>query len=179
MIQPTVMFAGLGSCVPSRLVTNADFEKVLETSDTWIQERTGIKQRYFAGPGETTSGMARDASLKALADAKLEPMDLDLIVGATASPDRLLPSIACDVQALIGARNAAAFDVIEVNDSYAYQLPMWIEGLGVCADGLDRGVQQQLRPVETVLVSGLQHLFRAKIEEEPYDRDTMFLRVLE
>jgi 3-oxoacyl-[acyl-carrier-protein] synthase-3 len=132
MIQPTVTFAGLGSVVPSRLVTNADFEKTLDTSDTWIQERTGIRQRYFAGPGETTSGMARDASLKALADAKLEPADVDLIVGATASPDRLLPSMACDVQALIGARNAAAFDVIAA-------CPGWVYALVVAKSMIDAG----------------------------------------
>ena len=132
MTQPLVTFAGLGSCVPSRLVTNADFEKTLETSDTWIQERTGIKQRYFAGPGETTSGMARDASLRAMADAKMEPADLDLIVGATASPDRLLPSMACDVQALLGARNAAAFDVIAA-------CPGWVYALVVAKSMLDAG----------------------------------------
>jgi 3-oxoacyl-[acyl-carrier-protein] synthase-3 len=136
MIQPTVTFAGLGSCVPSRLVTNADFEKVLDTSDTWIQERTGIKQRYFAGPGETTSGMAKNASLKALADAKLEATDLDLIIGATASPDRLLPSMACDVQAMIGAKNAAAFDVIAA-------CPGWVYGLVVARSMIEAGTAQR------------------------------------
>ncbi len=136
MIQPTVTFAGLGSCVPSRLVTNADFEKVLDTSDTWIQERTGIKQRYFAGPGETTSGMATDAGRKALADAKLEATDLDLIVGATASPDRLLPSMACDVQAMLGAKNAAAFDVIAA-------CPGWLYGLVVARSMIEAGTAHQ------------------------------------
>jgi 3-oxoacyl-[acyl-carrier-protein] synthase-3 len=132
MTQPTVTFAGLGSCVPSRLVTNADFEKVLDTSDTWIQERSGIKQRYFAGPGETTSGMATDASRKALEDAKLDATDLDLIVGATASPDRLLPSMACDVQANLGAKNAAAFDVIAA-------CPGWLYGVVVARSMIQAG----------------------------------------
>jgi len=136
MTQPSVTFAGLGSCVPSRLVTNADFEKVLDTSDTWIQERTGIKQRYFAGPGETTSGMAKDASLRALADAKLQATDLDLVVGATASPDRLLPSMACDVQALIGAKNAAAFDVIAA-------CPGWLYGVVVARSMIEAGTAQR------------------------------------
>ena len=122
MNTPTVAFAGLGSMVPSRVVTNADFEKTLETSDTWIRERTGIRERHFAGPDETTAGMARDASLLALADAKLEPADVDLIVGATASPDRLLPSMACDLQALLGAKNAAAFDVIAACPGWVYAL---------------------------------------------------------
>ncbi len=132
MTQALVTFAGLGSCVPSRLVTNADFEKVLETSDTWIQERTGIKQRYFAGPGETTAGLAKEAGARALADAKLEATDIDLLVGATASPDRLLPSMACDVQALLGARNAAAFDVIAA-------CPGWLYGVVIARSMIEAG----------------------------------------
>lgn len=132
MKAPTVAFAGLGALVPPRVVTNADFEKTLDTSDTWIQERTGIRERHFAGPGETTAGMARDASLLALAEAKLGAADLDLIVGATASPDRLLPSMACDVQALIGAKNAAAFDVIAA-------CPGWIYALVVAKSMIDAG----------------------------------------
>jgi 3-oxoacyl-[acyl-carrier-protein] synthase-3 len=145
MTNPTVTFAGIGSCVPSRLVTNADFEKVLDTSDTWIQERTGIKQRHFAGPGETTSGMAKDASLKALADAKLQPTDLDLVVGATASPDRLLPAMACDVQALIGATNAAAFDVIAA-------CPGWLYGVEIARSMIAAGT------VHRALVVGSERL---------------------
>ena len=120
MKTPTVAFAGLGSTVPKRVVTNADFEKTLDTSDTWIRERSGIRERHHAGPDETTSGMARDACLLALADAKLGAADVDLIVGATASPDRLLPSMACDVQALIGAKQAAAFDVIAACPGWLY-----------------------------------------------------------
>jgi len=129
---PTVAFAGLGAKVPSRLVTNADFEQTLDTSDTWIQERTGIRQRYFAGPGETTAGMARDACQLALADAKRDVLDVDLLVGATASPDRLLPSMACDVQALLGAKNAAAFDVIAA-------CPGWVYALTVAKAMIDAG----------------------------------------
>ncbi len=120
MKTPTVAFAGLGSKVPSRVVTNADFEKTLETSDTWIRERSGIRERRFAGPDESTAGMARDASLRALEDAKLTPEDVDLIVGATASPDRLLPSMACDLQALLGAKRAAAFDVVAACPGWVY-----------------------------------------------------------
>jgi len=117
---PTVAFAGLGSRVPSRVVTNADFEKTLETSDTWIRERSGIRERRFAGPDESTAGMARDACLLALEDAKRSPADVDLIVGATASPDRLLPSMACDLQALLGAKGAAAFDVVAACPGWVY-----------------------------------------------------------
>ena len=148
MKAPAVAFAGLGALVPSRVVTNADFEKTLDTSDTWIQERTGIRERHFAGPGETTSGMARDACLLALADAKLEAADVDLIVGATASPDRLLPSMACDVQALIGARQAAAFDVIAA-------CPGWIYALTVAKAMIEAGSAQRALVVGSERLSAI------------------------
>jgi len=146
--SPTVAFAGLGALVPSRVVTNADFEKTLDTSDTWIRERTGIRERHFTGPGETTSGMARDASLLALADAKLEPADIDLIVGATASPDRLLPSMACDVQALLGAKNAAAFDVIAA-------CPGWVYALTVAKAMIEAGSAQRALVVGSEQLSAI------------------------
>jgi 3-oxoacyl-[acyl-carrier-protein] synthase-3 len=148
MKTPSVAFAGLGAMVPSRVVTNADFEKTLETSDTWIRERTGIRERHFAGPGETTSGMARDASLLALADAKIDPSEIDLIVGATASPDRLLPSMACDVQALIGARGAAAFDVIAA-------CPGWIYALTVAKSMIEAGSSQRALVVGSEKLSAI------------------------
>ncbi len=133
---PAVAFAGLGAWVPPRVVTNADFEKSLDTSDTWIRERTGIRERRFASPEETTAGMARDASLLALEDAGLGPDDIDLIVGATASPDRLLPSMACDLQALLGAKRAAAFDVIAA-------CPGWVYGVVVAKSMIEAGTAQR------------------------------------
>jgi len=126
-------------------VTNADLERTLDTSDTWIQERTGIRERHFTSPGETTAGMGRDASLLALADAGLTPGDMDVIVAATASPDRLLPSMACDVQALLGAKNAAAFDVVAA-------CPGWIYALVVAKSMIDAGTG------ERVLVIGSEQL---------------------
>jgi len=159
MKTPAVAFAGLGAMVPPRVVTNADFEKTLNTSDTWIRERTGIRERHFAGPGETTAGMARDACLLALADAKLEAADVDLIVGATASPDRLLPSMACDVQALIGARQAAAFDVIAA-------CPGWIYALTVAKAMIEAGSAHR------ALVVGSEQL--SKITDQT-DRSTAVL----
>ncbi len=134
--RPAVAFAGLGAWVPPRVVTNADFEKTLDTSDTWIRERSGIRERRFATPQETTAGMARDASLLALQDAGLRPEDLDLIVGATASPDRLLPSMACDLQALLGAKNAAAFDVIAA-------CPGWVYGVVVAKSMIEAGAARR------------------------------------
>ncbi len=159
MKAPTVAFAGLGSMVPVRVVTNADFEKTLNTSDTWIRERTGIRERHFAGPGETTAGMARDACLLALADAQLEAADIDLIVGATASPDRLLPSMACDVQALLGAKQAAAFDVIAA-------CPGWIYALTVAKAMIEAGSARH------ALVVGSEQL--SKITDQT-DRSTAVL----
>jgi 3-oxoacyl-[acyl-carrier-protein] synthase-3 len=157
--QPIVAFAGLGSWVPPRVVTNADFERTLDTSDTWIRERTGIRERHFAGPGETTSGMARDASLLALTDAGLGAADIDLIVAATASPDRLLPSMACDVQALIGASKAAAFDVIAA-------CPGWVYALVVAESMIASGAG------ERALVVGSERL---SCITDPTDRSTAVL----
>lgn len=148
MNRPTVAFAGLGACVPKRVVTNADFEKVLDTSDTWIQERTGIKQRYFAGPEETTAGMGRDAGLLALSDAKLQPGDIDVLIGATASPDRLLPSMACDVQALLGAKNAAAFDVVAA-------CPGWLYGVVIGKSMIDSGTARRVLVVGSEKLSAI------------------------
>jgi 3-oxoacyl-[acyl-carrier-protein] synthase-3 len=124
VIKPVTAFAGLGTYVPGKVLTNADFERMLDTSDTWIRERTGIRERHIASAEETTAAMAKEASLKALAEAGLTPTDVDLIVMATATPDRLLPSAACDVQALLGAKNATAFDVIAA-------CPGWVYGLTV------------------------------------------------
>jgi 3-oxoacyl-[acyl-carrier-protein] synthase-3 len=139
--RPAVAFAGLGSRVPSRVVTNADFEKTLDTSDTWIRERTGIRQRYFAGPDETTAGMARDASLRALEDAGMAPGDLDLVVGATAS-------MVCDVQALIGAKNAAAFDVIAA-------CPGWLYGVVVAKAMVEAGAASRALVVGSEKLSAI------------------------
>jgi 3-oxoacyl-[acyl-carrier-protein] synthase-3 len=126
--RPFAAFAGLGTYVPARIVPNAEFEATLETSDTWIRERTGISERRIAEPTETTAMMAAEASRRALAEAGLAAADLDAIVLATATPDRLLPSVACDVQALLGAVGCTAFDV-------AAACPGWLYGL-VVGEGL-------------------------------------------
>jgi len=132
--RPIVEFAGLGVAVPDRVVTNAEFEKTLETSDQWIVERTGIRERRVAAPGQSVAMLARDASLKALDAAGIGPADLDAIVLATATPDRLLPSTACDLQALLGARNAAAFDVSAACPGFLYALTV-AEGLIASGQG--------------------------------------------
>jgi len=122
MQRPFARITGIGSAVPARLVTNADLEKVLDTSDQWIVERTGIRQRYMATPEETVAGMSLTASERAMSRAGITATDLDAIVMGTASPDRLLPSTACDLQALIGATNAAAFDVQAACPGFIYAL---------------------------------------------------------
>jgi 3-oxoacyl-[acyl-carrier-protein] synthase-3 len=119
---PRVAIAGLGAYAPERVMTNAEFEATLDTSDTWIRERTGIRERHLARPDETTAQMAAAASRRALTEAGITADQLDTIVVATATPDRLLPSLAVDVQALLGAGNAQAFDLIAACSGWLYAL---------------------------------------------------------
>jgi 3-oxoacyl-[acyl-carrier-protein] synthase III len=102
---------GTGSYAPEKVVTNADLEKIVETSDAWITERTGIKERRQAAAGELTSDMAVQAAVRALALADTRPEELDLIVVGTISPDMPMPSCAAFVQHKLGAKRAFAFDV--------------------------------------------------------------------
>jgi 3-oxoacyl-[acyl-carrier-protein] synthase-3 len=108
---PRSRIIGTGSYVPEKIVTNQDLEKIVETSDAWITERTGIKQRHFAAEGETTSDMALHASRKALRMAGAGPEDIDLIVVGTVTPDMPMPSCATFLQGKLGATHAAAFDI--------------------------------------------------------------------
>ncbi len=128
MQRPIAHIAGLGVCIPSRVVTNHDFAERLETSDQWIVERTGIKERRFAAPHETVSTMAKDATAGALARAGITAKDLCAIIVATASPDRPLPSTACLLQAQLGAENAAAFDISAACSGFIYGITI-AEGL--------------------------------------------------
>ena len=122
MKRPFAGIAGLGSAVPEKILTNADFEKLLDTSDTWIRERTGIRERHVADRETRTVDLARQAADQALAEAGMTGADLDTIILATATPDRLLPSTACDLQALIGAKNATAFDIQAACSGWVYGL---------------------------------------------------------
>lgn len=105
-----VGIAGTGSYVPERVVPNSEFEKFLDTSDEWIVQRTGIRERRFAAPDQATSDMSVIAAERALAASGMAASDLDLIVVGTLTPDFLLPSTACLIQDRLGAKNAAAFD---------------------------------------------------------------------
>jgi 3-oxoacyl-[acyl-carrier-protein] synthase III len=113
---------GMGSAVPERAVTNADFEKRLDTSDEWIRERTGIRERRIVGPGENTLTLAAGAARAALADAKLTPADLDMIVVATCTPVTPVPATACWLQAELGCGPIAAFDVSAACSGFVYAL---------------------------------------------------------
>jgi 3-oxoacyl-[acyl-carrier-protein] synthase III len=120
--RPFAELAGTGSYAPSRVVTNDEFSKILDTSDQWIRERTGIRERRVSSKDETNACMGKAAALQALSETGLTPLDLGAIVYATASPDRLLPSQACDLQAILGAKNAAAFDVGAACSGFVYAL---------------------------------------------------------
>ena len=120
MIRSVVQ--GCGSYLPARLVTNADLAKQMDTSDEWIQQRTGIRQRHIAADGELTSHLALKASQRALEHAGLKASDLDLIVLATATPDETFPATATRVQAELGMTRGAAFDVQAVCAGFVYAL---------------------------------------------------------
>jgi 3-oxoacyl-[acyl-carrier-protein] synthase-3 len=104
------------------VLTNHDLEKLVHTSDEWIRTRTGIRERRIAGDGETTSSMCLLASQKALAQAKLSPRDLDLVICATTTPDYLLPATACLIQQRLGADKAGAFDLNTACSGFLYAL---------------------------------------------------------
>jgi 3-oxoacyl-[acyl-carrier-protein] synthase-3 len=111
---------GTGSCLPSKVLTNQDLEKMVDTSDDWITTRTGIKQRRIVGPGETTGTLAFEAAKQALASAKLTPADLDAIIVATVTPDNQFPATACKVQTMLGAPRAGAFDLGAACSGFLY-----------------------------------------------------------
>jgi 3-oxoacyl-[acyl-carrier-protein] synthase-3 len=105
----TCSITGVGSYVPEKILTNADLEKMVETSDEWITTRTGIKERRIAAKDEFTSDMAAKAALRAMKMAGVNASQINLIIVATVTPDMPFPSTACLVQHKIGAKNAAAF----------------------------------------------------------------------
>ncbi len=128
MKRPFAQLSGTGGYHPARVVTNDEFSKMLDTSDQWIRERTGIRERRISSKEETNACMAKAAALQVLEQTGLTPEQVDAIVYATASPDRLLPSAACDLQAILGAKNAAAFDVGAACAGFVYALNV-AEGL--------------------------------------------------
>lgn len=125
--MPYAKIIGSGGYLPPRIVSNDDLaadlaSRQIQTSDSWIVERTGIRQRHLADPGVTTSQLATHAARTALDDAGVSPDDIDLIIVATSTPDFVFPSTACLVQAQLGAKGGAAFDVQAVCSGFVYAL---------------------------------------------------------
>lgn len=120
MVEIRAGILGTGHSYPEGILTNADLEKIVETSDDWITTRTGIKQRRKAAPGEYTSLFAVRAARQAIERAKLDPADIDLILCATVTPDQILPSTGCLIQAELGAKKAAAMDVVAACSGFLY-----------------------------------------------------------
>ncbi|WP_425057807.1 3-oxoacyl-[acyl-carrier-protein] synthase 3 protein 1 [Sporomusa carbonis] len=124
MNEKSVGILGIGSYVPEKIVTNKDLEKILDTSDEWIVDRTGIRERRIAEAGEATSDLATKAAEKALLDAGVSAEEIDIIIVATVTPDMLFPSVACLVQNNLKAIKAAAFDITAVCTGFMYGLVM-------------------------------------------------------
>jgi 3-oxoacyl-[acyl-carrier-protein] synthase-3 len=113
---------GVGAYLPKRVMTNDDLARIVDTSDEWIKERTGIEERHIAEEGELTSDMGIAASRQALVRAGIDPVDVDLIVCATATPDRTFPATAVKIQCALGVTKGAAFDVQAVCSGFIYAL---------------------------------------------------------
>jgi len=118
--KTAVGFLGMGYYVPEKIITNFDLEKMVDTSNEWIVERTGIRTRHVAAPEQATSDLAYIAAQRALADANLTAEDIDLIVVGTESPDMKFPSVACILQDKLGATKAAAFDLAAGCSGFVY-----------------------------------------------------------
>jgi 3-oxoacyl-[acyl-carrier-protein] synthase-3 len=141
----TVSITGVGAYVPEKVLTNADLEKIVETTDEWITTRTGIKERHIAAKDEFTSDLAAKAAERAMASAGITADQIDLVIVATITPDMVFPSTACLVQQKIGANRAAAFDLEAACSGFIY--------------GLEIGQQFIMsRTYDTVLVIGAEKL---------------------
>ena len=152
MIERSVGILGVGSYVPDTIVTNEDLKKYMDTSDEWIRERTGIRERRFASPEQATSDLATEAARKALAHAGVSAEEIDLIIVGTVSPDMLLPSTACLVQNNIGAVNAGAFDLSAACAGFIYGLIIGSQMVktGACKKVLVIGAETLTRIVNLV-----------------------------
>jgi 3-oxoacyl-[acyl-carrier-protein] synthase-3 len=127
-LRPVVEVASIGTAVPAQVVTNEDLSRTLDTSDEWIRERTGIRERRIARPDESLASLCDTAARQAMTRAGVAADELDTIILATVSPDRRLPGTSCEVQAMLGATNAAAFDIAAACPGFIYGLSI-AEGL--------------------------------------------------
>ncbi|MFH1640614.1 MAG: beta-ketoacyl-ACP synthase III [Candidatus Omnitrophota bacterium] len=134
---------GVGEYLPEKVLTNADLEKMIDTSDEWITTRTGIKERHLVGKNEAASDLAIKAARQALASAKLKPQNLDLIVIATITPDMPFPSVACIVQNALSAKNAICFDISAACAGFVYAVSVAQQFIarGSCRNALVVGTE--------------------------------------
>ena len=137
---------GTGSAIPERILTNAELETMVDTSDEWIVTRTGIRERRIAGPGDTSAKLAFEASVRALEAANLQATDLDLIICATVTPDQAFPATACLVQERLGVSNIPAFDLSAGCSGFGY-------GIGAAQALLGTGQYQRALIIGVDLLS--------------------------
>jgi len=142
-----VGIVGIGSYVPDKVLTNADLEKLVDTTDAWIVERTGIRERRIAASEQATSDLAVEAGKKALADAGVSPEEIDLVLVATCTPDMPIAATACIVQTKLGCNRAAAFDLVAACSGFVYGMEM---AAGLIASGV----------YKTILVIGAEAMSR-------------------
>jgi 3-oxoacyl-[acyl-carrier-protein] synthase-3 len=155
----SAQITGTGSAAPRRILTNLDLEKMVDTSDEWITERTGIKERRIAEDGTAASDLALEASRKAMQEANITPEEIDLILLGTVTPDFLLPSTACILQDKLGAKNAGIMDIVAACSGFIY-------GLSIAQAFITSG------KYKSILVIGVEVL--SKITDWT-DRDTCVL----
>jgi 3-oxoacyl-[acyl-carrier-protein] synthase III len=127
VVTRPVRISGLSTYVPPRVLTNADLEKMVETSDEWILQRTGIRERHVVDPGVATSDLAAEAARGAMAQAGISPRDVGFIVVGTTTPDTIFPSTACVLQHKIGAVNAWGFDLGAACSGFTYSLTVGMQ----------------------------------------------------
>jgi len=118
----TARIVGLGTALPPKVLTNADFERMVETSDEWIVTRTGIRERHVVGPGESLATLAVEAGRKALADAQVAPEEVEVCILATATPEQPIPATAAILQPQLGVKNAVCFDISAACSGFLYAL---------------------------------------------------------
>ena len=128
-----VRIAGLSTYVPPRVLSNADLERLVETSDAWIQQRTGIRERHIVENGMATSDMAKEASLGAIEQAGITPRDIGFIVVGTTTPDTIFPSTACVLQDKIGATSSWGFDLGAACSGFTYAMTVGMQMVGTGA----------------------------------------------
>jgi len=138
---------GWGMSVPESILTNDDLSKMVDTSDEWIRDRTGIRERRIVNDGQTTASLAVEASIKALQVANLRPTDIDLIICSTSTPEHIFPATACLVQDQIGATKAGAFDLLAACSGFIYAVNMAAQSI-------------RSRSIQNALVIGSETLSR-------------------